>query len=39
MTLIVVTETPVAWHDTEAFVGETEVRTPGHDILSVRGAF
>lgn len=26
MTLIVVTETPIAWHDTEAFLEETKVR-------------
>lgn len=26
MTLIVVTEIPIAWHDTEAFIAETKVR-------------
>lgn len=34
MTLIVVTETPIAWHDTEAFLADAKVRHPVLIIVS-----
>lgn len=36
MTLIVVTDTPVAWHDTEAFLEETKV---GDEPLGMTSSF